>query len=318
MTNIASIDIGSHTARLLISKKIGSPGLFRPLIRKRSYIRLAQCFDHQNGAAGIIGPEAIDRTLSALAAFSHVARKYDVSQVHAVATGVVRNAANRDHFIDLIQSKTGIKVSVITGEKEAELTCKGVLHAFNLETRPFVIFDLGGGTTEFIIGDKSYAKIKSIPLGAAVLTKRFLSSEPPGKGQLEDLDNHIDEVLEGVFSKETHVGSDHLMVGTGGTVTTLATLIHQIRVQDIRPDRLNGLVLGREEIEDLFDRLKSLNTNERLKLPGLDKGRADVILAGTTVIIRILHYFRSEHMKVSLSDLLEGILITYLEGEKDE
>jgi len=316
MTNIASIDIGSHTARLLVSKKIGPPGLFQPLIRKRSYIRLAQCFDHQKETG--IGPEAIDRTLSALEAFSDVARKYDVNRIHAVATGVVRRAVNRDHFIDLIQSKTGIQVDVITGEREAELTRKGVLHALNIETGPFVIFDLGGGTTEFIIGENSYTKIKSLPLGAAVLTQRFLRSDPPEKEKLEDLDNHVGEVLEEVFQKETHVGNDHLMVGTGGTVTTLAALIYQIGVQDISPERLNGLILRREQVGYHFEQLKSLTIDERLRIPGLDQGRAGVILAGAMVVIRILHYFRSVLMKVSLSDLLEGVLITYLEGEKDE
>lgn len=316
MTNIASIDIGSHTARLLVSKKIGPPVLFQPLIRKRSYIRLAQCFDHQKEAG--IGPEAIDRTLSSLAAFSDVARKYDVNRIHAVATGIVRRAVNRDHFINLIQSKTGIKVDVITGEKEAELTRKGVLHAFHTETGPFVIFDLGGGTTEFIIGKNSDAKINSLPLGAAVLTQRFLRSDPPEKGKLEILENHVDEVLEEVFQKNPHVGNDHLMVGTGGTVTTLAALFYQIGVRDISPERLNGLVLRKEQIGALFKQLKSLSIDERLRLPGMDQGRADVILAGTMVVMRILHYFRSVLMKVSLSDLLEGVLITYLEGEKDE
>jgi exopolyphosphatase/guanosine-5'-triphosphate,3'-diphosphate pyrophosphatase len=315
MTNIAAIDIGSHTARLLVSKTIGSPGLFQPLIRKRSYIRLAQCFDHQKGEG--IGPEAIDRTLSALTDFSIVAGKYDVNKIHAVATGVVRRAANRDHFIDLIHSKTDIKVNVISGEREAELTRKGVLHGLNIETGPFVIFDLGGGTTEFIIGEKEDAQIKSLPLGAAVLTQGFLRSDPPKKEKLEILENHVDEVLEGAFQKETDLGNDHLMVGTGGTVTTLAALIYQIGVQDINPERLNGLVLRKDQIGDLFEQLKSLTIDERLRLPGLDQGRADVILAGIMVVIRILHCFRSVLMKVSLSDLLEGILITYLEGEED-
>jgi len=260
----------------------------------------------------------MDRTLGALTTFSDIARKYDVNSIHAVATGVVRRAVNRDHFIDLIHSKTGIKVDVITGEREAELTLKGVLHALNIETGPFVIFDLGGGTTEFIIGEKEYAKIKSLPLGAAVLTQSFLRSDPPEKERIKNLERHVDEILKGAFQKETHVGYDHLMVGTGGTVTTLAALIYQIGVQDISPDRLNGLVLRREQIGDLFEQLKLLTIDERLRLPGLDQGRADVILAGTMVVIRILHYFRSVLMKVSLSDLLEGVLITYLEGEEDE
>jgi exopolyphosphatase/guanosine-5'-triphosphate,3'-diphosphate pyrophosphatase len=249
--------------------------------------------------------------LSALETFFDIATKYDVNRIHAVATGVVRRAVNRDHFIDLIHRKTGIKVDVITGEREAELTRKGVLHALNIETGPFVIFDLGGGTTEFIFGEKSHAKIKSLPLGAAVLTQRFLRSDPPEKEKLEVLENHVDEVLEEVFQKGTHSDNDHLMVGTGGTVTTLASLFYQIGVQDISPEMLNGLVLRREQIGDLFEQLKSLTIDERLRLPGMDQGRA-------MVVIRILHYFRSVLMKVSLSDLLEGVLITYLEGEKDE
>ena len=278
---------------------------------------MAQSFDHQVGA-GVIGADAIDRTLNALAAFSDVARKYDVNRVFAVATGVVRRAVNRDYFIDLIHSKTGIKVDVITGEREAELTRKGVLHAFHIDIDPFVIFDLGGGTTEFIIGEKERVEIKSLPLGSAVLTKGFLRSDPPANENLEVLEKHIDRVLEEFFQKKIRLGNDHLMVGTGGTVTTLAALLYQIGVHDISPERLNGLVLSREQIGYLLEQLKSLTIDERLRLPGMDEGRADVILAGTMVVIRILHCVRALQMKVSLSDLLEGVLINYLEGEKDE
>ena len=310
MTNLASIDIGSHTARLLISRKIGAPVLFNPLIRRRTYIRMAEGFEDQGKKT--INPAAIDRVLNSLKDFASATRKYNVDNTYAISTGVMRRAVNRDHLLNLIYEHTGFKVKVVSGDEEARLTGKGVLHSLNIQGEPFVIFDLGGGSTEFIFGRNDVADVTSIPLGAMILTQRFLTSDPPDKDSIEALSRYVDKALKKVFSGKTYIKNDHLLVGTGGTVTTLAAMIYGIDPKVISPSGMNGLILKRALIEELFSRMKTQAINERLKLTGLDRGRADVIIAGSIVVIRILHFFKSLQMTVSLSDLLEGILIENL------
>lgn len=312
MTNLASIDIGSHTARLLISQQMGDSGLFRPLFRKRAYIRLAEDFDDQKRVT--IKPDAIDRTLNALEDFAAITREFSVDITHAVSTGVVREASNRDDFLNFIYKHTGIKVKLISGEEEARLTGKGVLHSLDIRGTPFMIFDLGGGSTEFIFGDGRDRKVKSILLGAMILTQKYLASDPPDKRSIEALDEYVGKFLQETLSLQAYSANYHLLVGTGGTVTTLAAMIHRINTEEISPESMNGLVLKRKWLEDLFQQIKSMTIAEKLKLTGLDEGRADVILAGTIVVIRILRFFESIEMLVSLSDLLEGILITHIEN----
>jgi exopolyphosphatase/guanosine-5'-triphosphate,3'-diphosphate pyrophosphatase len=157
----ASIDIGSHTARLLIADKSGPQGILRPLIRKRDYIRLSEGFDRAGEKT--IQPNAIDRTLDALKGFSQTLKTFDVGSVHAVATGLFREAANRDEFLDRIYESTGIRVRTITGDEEALLTGKGVLNALDIRKKPFIIFDLGGGSTEFLSGRGGRQTVRSIP-----------------------------------------------------------------------------------------------------------------------------------------------------------
>jgi exopolyphosphatase/guanosine-5'-triphosphate,3'-diphosphate pyrophosphatase len=303
----ASIDIGSHTARLLIAEKSGPQGILRPLIRKRDYIRLSEGFDR--AGKKIIQPDAIARTLNALKDFSQSLKTFDAGSVRAVATGLFREAANRDEFLDRIYESTGIRVRTLTGDEEALLTGRGVLNALNIRKKPFVIFDLGGGSTEFVSGRGAKPDVKSIPIGAGIMTQAYLKSDPPEKNEIRILSAHIDQILTESGMGKGVVGDDYSIVGTGGTVTTLGAMFHKVPVEDITPERINGLRLTRFHIEALFDSLRNLKLEERAKLPGLDSGRAGVIVAGSLIVIRILHFFKSIQLTVSMSDLLEGILL---------
>jgi len=315
-TNIASIDIGSHTARLLVVQKTGPPDYYQPLLRKRAYTRLAE--DFHMPKKGALQPVAMGRTLKTLASFASVTERYGVASIHAVSTGVVREASNRDEFLRLIYERTGIETKVISGEEEARLTEKGVRHALKLGPGPYVIFDLGGGSTEFIYGQKDAKKVKSVPLGAMVLSQKYLTSDPPNNRGLEALAKEVDRLLRVSFSQHPALKNDGILVGTGGTVTALAAMIYGMDAKEISPERMNGLILEGEQLKDLFARIRSMTTDERAKLPGLEWGRADVIPAGCMAAIRILHFLKCARMLVCLSDLLEGILIAYLKGEKDE
>ena len=318
--NFASIDIGTHTARVLIVQKLGPPGLFRPLFRDRTHIRLGGDFDYSGAKS--IHPDAISRTVKALKDFSQYMEDFDVHRALAVATGVVREASNRELFLGSLHENTGFEVRPIGGDEEAHLTGKGVLHALGVQEGPFVIFDLGGGSTEFFFGGSHTPAVRSIPIGALTLTQRYLKSDPPGESEISFLSGYIDKSLKELHSINSlgriNITDGCLLMGTGGTVTTLAAMLYGIPAQEIVPERVNGLILERSAVRALFGKIRKLDLEERRGLPGLDPGRAGVILAGALVVLRVLSILRSSQMAVSLSDLLEGILINHFEGEKDE
>ena len=150
------------------------------------------------------------------------------------------------------------------------------------------------------------------------MTQDFLERDPPSNSQMEGLSVYIEEILEEKLPREIYGGDPYNVIGCGGTVTTIASMVNQIDLPDITADRLNGLTVRREVIEELLSRIRHLPLSERKELTGLDKGRAGVILAGTMALIGILQFLRAEYMKVSYSDILEGILISYLQGEEHE
>jgi len=308
---IASIDIGTHTARLLVARRIGDSGRIRRIVRERIYIRVGEDFGEEG--EGAVSEPAQRRTISALETFASVLQARGVQKTVAVATGVWRRAVNRDECLREVYERTGIRVKVIPGEEEARLTGRGVLRSLKIEGRPFVIFDLGGGTTEFLIGGEGKEKALTLPLGAMVLTKMHIRSDPAPGEEIDAIAGRVDDVLSEAFPKRRAACFRSLLVGTGGTVTTLGAVIRGLGVEEIGPERLNGAALRRDDIEGIFQAMKGMNTAERKTLRGLDEGRADVILAGTTVVIRIMHFFGMDRMKVSVSDLLEGMLLTYLE-----
>jgi len=307
----AAIDIGTHTARLLIVNESETSGRITPVSRKREYIYLAEHYDYLGKK--IIQPKAVDRTLNALQSFLQDINRFKVDKLYAIATGIIREAENRGEFLNKIFEKTNIPVKILTGDEEATLTAKGVMQILNIQSRPILVFDLGGGTTEFFFADNETQTVKSIPLGAMILTRGFIETDPPKNIHIDSLSEHIDKKLKELIPEFIRTGDkDPLLVGTGGTVTTLAMVLNKIAPEEVSADQVNGLVLERQEIEKLSHRMKNMRFDERVKLTGLDKGRAGIIVAGTLVVIKILYFFNALKLTVSMSDLLEGILIENL------
>ncbi len=288
--------------------------MFRPLVRKRITIHLAEGIAEP--ANQTIRPEAAERALTACKGFAAMARDHDASAVLAVSTGVTRNAAHATELLDLIHEETGVRIRVLTGEEEAGLTGRGVLHSLGVPSGPFMIFDLGGGSTEFLEGSPEKPLVFSLPLGAAVLTQRFFIADPPEERDLASLNRHIDETLRRTFGDGSHEPCEAAsLIGTGGTVTTLAAMVHRFGLEAICPERMNGLKLEKGRIEALFANMSNMTVAQRQRLKGMDRGRAAVILAGTTIVMRVLDIFGAQTLTVSLSDLLEGLLVEYLEHQ---
>jgi exopolyphosphatase/guanosine-5'-triphosphate,3'-diphosphate pyrophosphatase len=310
---LGSIDLGTHTARLLVAETWGPPIRLIPLSRKRAYVRLAEGFDPERNRQ--ISPEGIKRVLGIMKDFSREIDRFGVGHLFALATGVVREAANQKDLIASICDDTGIDIRVITGEREAELTAKGVLYGLDFRTGPIRLFDLGGGSTEFLFKQNDSLIVKSSPVGAAVLTQRFIKSDPPKEEEIDALSLFIDASFSNAGLKpDNRIHGSHL-VGTGGTVTAIAALQYGIARDEITPDRMNGCVIQMPDLEAIFDKIRHMDIDKRMKLPGMTPGRAGVILAGVLIVIKIMNILNSTTLTVSLSDLLEGVLIDFLEGE---
>jgi len=311
---IASLDIGSHTARMLIAECTGSPRLFRALARRRVYTYLGEGFKGDEKCDLMEG--AVERTAGAIKNFVASAGKFGVDEFHAVSTGVSRRAGNKRYFLDSVKTRAGIDVEIISGKREAMLTRRGVIYGSDrVDSDSNVIFDLGGATTEFIWGKEETLKIKSLPLGALVLTQEYLHSDPPEDDMIRAMSTGIASILERGFSREKKRLNNIQITGSGGTATTLSAIINGLGVREIIPERINGLVISRDSIDSLFSRIRSMSVSGRKKIRGMEQGRAGVIIAGTLAVSRIIDFFHSKEMTVSYSDILEGILISYIMGE---
>ena len=309
MNHIASIDLGSHTARMLIARVNEDGRTFEPLVRKRSYIYLAKDFDP---VLRRLSTEGSARTSAVLMDFSEAMENWQVTRIAAIATGVVREAVNRDDFLAEILKKSGLAVTAVSGKKEALLTGRGVLQALDIKRPPFFVFDLGGGTTEVVCHGKEGLKVDSLPLGAMVLTNAFLPSDPPGNKEMTGLLEHIDQLIQ---EKCPAFGARGPVIGTGGTVAALYALTKGISLSDLVPEKINGFSLSLLEIEACVEKMRPLTTAQRIERLGLDQGRAQVLLAGAAVVSRLLRYLNTRELLVSMSDLLEGALLALLEGE---
>ncbi len=316
MDPIASIEIGTNSIRMLIAEKGTSGTPFAPVLRKRVITRLGEGFNSNEGC--ILKPGAIARSITALREFFGIASQFGVSSPLVIATGVVRKAANRDTFITSIAEHLGHKIRIISGQEEAELTEKGVLSSLDLGSESCVIFDLGGGSTEFIRANSKKTTYLSIELGVVVLKETFLTTDPPRDEEIWYLDKHIEDVCKTRLSSlKESADRNAAFIGTGGTVVTLAAMIHGITEDNFSERNINGLSVKRHDVGLLFETLKGMPAAERLSFPGLESGREDIILPGTLLIMKLMDYFGKDEIIVSYSDLLEGILIQHVEGERD-
>ena len=316
MDPIASIEIGSNSIRMLIAEKGKSDSPLRPILRRRVITRLGEEFNRKE--IGTIKPGPMLRSIAILKDFFGIAGQFGVSSPVVVATGVVRKAVNRNNFITLIAERLGHNVKIISGQEEADLTCRGVLSSLDHRGEPLVIFDLGGGSTEFIWTNNREGKSISIELGVVILTEDYLITDPPKDREIYQLTNHIEDTFKKRLDSLKEAGKGTFsIVGTGGTIVTLASMIHGIGEDDFNETKINGLINKKKDIGLLFEKMKGMPRAERLNLKGLEPGREDIILAGTLMVMKIMDYFEKDEIISSYSDLLEGILIHYMEGEKN-
>ncbi|MDH3256306.1 MAG: Ppx/GppA family phosphatase [Nitrospinota bacterium] len=301
MKTFGSIDIGSNTVRLLVMEADES-GNFKEVKSERVICRLGEGINSEKKLL----PHRMDLTLNVLQQFRDQCREYGDIPVRVVATSAVREASNREEFVHLAQEQTGLKVQVISWEEEARLTVEGVFWKLPSSGKT-LIFDIGGGSTEFIFcQDKQVLASAGTSLGVVRLTEQFISQHPVDAGEYQNLRNHIREQLDRVHFRLGEPKPEKL-IGTAGTVTTLAAMDHNIFPYD--PEKIHGLVLPLANIQRLFEDLKSKSLEQRLEIPTLEPGREDLIIAGTTLVLETMETFHCSHLTVSEYSLREGIVL---------
>ena len=308
MKKIASIDIGSNTVRLLIMEYDENQN-FQILASRRVITRLGEGMDIHGK---LIEPR-ISETIAALSTFRQDCRTHGNPPLHAVATSAVREASNGKEFVSLAREKTGIEIEIIPWEDEARLTLKGVFWKLPHENRKALTFDIGGGSTEFILSEgKNIINFCSSPLGVVRLTEKFIHQHPVNNNEYEKLVKHLSNELRAIKKKLSDF-VPQVLIGTAGTVTTLAALIKNIYPYD--PEKIHGTLLMQQDIGTLLQNLKIKSLNDRLDLKPLERGREDLIIAGTVIVLKVMETFQCETLLVSEYSLREGITLKGLENK---
>lgn len=316
--NYASIDIGSHTVRLLIAECTAQR--LRPLRVERAITRLARDFrEHRN-----LDRESMQHSISVLTDYAALLDRYRVKAVACGATGVVRRAANGTQFLQAIEQSTGLHAGILTEETEARLSAKGILSVLQAPRDLILAFDLGGGSTELLLLDPLQSRplrTTSVAIGAATLTTRHLTADPPSPAALRAataaVDNALDPILQelqAILAVQRAGAARSRVIATAGTATTLAAMY--LQMTEYQPHRVNGLQLTRSWVADLVERLARLPLASRRQLPGLEDGREDVILGGALIIREILRLLQQERFTVTDAGLLEGLLLQLIEQDR--
>jgi len=253
----------------------------------------------------LLSPQVMEKALTVLNRFKNRADQEGVTRIVAAGTGVLRKAENIEVFLERVKKEAGLSVEILSGLEEAQIMAMGVLSQFSANKGKTVIFDMGGGSTEFVfMSNGQIVEQMSLSLGVVGLTEQFLRSDPPRQKETESLKRHGRTILEKILSKNDKIKN---LIGTAGTVTTLAAMVKGL--SDYDPDQINGTVLFREQLNQLSGEILSLSLDRRVKLAGLEAGRADIIGAGILLVLEIMDHFSRDTLLVSDAGLLEGLIL---------
>ncbi|MFL6238701.1 MAG: exopolyphosphatase [Actinomycetes bacterium] len=294
---VAAIDCGTNSIRLLVADVVDRR--LSDVSRRMEIVRLGQGVDR----TGRIDPAALQRTLSALADYAAEIRRLDVERVRMVATSATRDAKNRGDFVDGVRGLLGVDPEIVTGDEEATLSFLGATRDLSAGA-PYLVVDIGGGSTEFVLGADTVIASVSIDIGCVRMTERHLRDDPPTPQQIEAADADIDGALEAVWAV-VPVMQARTLVGLAGSVTTVAAMAMQLPAYDA--GRIHHSRINRLDVLQVSERLLGMSHDERAALPFMHPGRVDVIAAGAMVLARLMRRFSFSELLVSEHDILDGI-----------
>jgi exopolyphosphatase/guanosine-5'-triphosphate,3'-diphosphate pyrophosphatase len=293
LPNVAAIDIGTNSVRLLIADERG-----QELARPMRITRLGQGVD----TTGRLAPDAIARTSAVLAEYRELAVSHGVTRTRATATSAARDATNREEFFQAAERALGVRPELLSGDEEARLSFVGATAGLSLASGPFLIFDIGGGSTELVLGATAPEVAVSLQLGCVRMTERHLKSDPATPAELEACCADVKREL----AKASRIDRSRArrVVGLAGTVTALAAM--RLGLDHYDATRTHHSVLTLASVESSFDALSRATTAQRRRLLA-EPARAEVIVGGAAVLLVLMRHFAISELCVSERDILDGL-----------
>jgi exopolyphosphatase/guanosine-5'-triphosphate,3'-diphosphate pyrophosphatase len=304
MTRVAGIDCGTNSIRLLIAD--ADDGRLLDIVREMRIVRLGQGVDR----TGRLAPDALERTRVALADYAASIAEHGAERVRMTATSATRDAANRADFVAMVRAELGVDPEVISGAEEAELSFRGAVAGLPGVTPPLLVADIGGGSTELVLGGAGEPlRSHSMDVGCVRMTERHLHDDPPTAEQIaatvRDLNAAIDRAAQHV-----PLTSGATFVGLAGTVTTIAALALGLDHYD--PEAIHASVISTDDVRTVTARLLAMTHAERAALPVMHPGRVDVIGGGALVLRTLLERTGAHAVVTSEHDILDGIALSLL------
>ncbi|MFJ6707046.1 MULTISPECIES: exopolyphosphatase [unclassified Streptomyces] len=320
MTRVAAIDCGTNSIRLLVADADPATGELVDLDRRMVIVRLGQGVDR----TGRLAPEALERTFAACREYAAVIKEYGAERLRFAATSASRDAENRDEFVRGVLDILGVEPEVISGDQEAEFSFAGAtreLAGRDDLARPFLVVDIGGGSTEFVVGDTSVRAARSVDVGCVRMTERHLVhegrvSDPPTEAETAAVRADIERALD-LAEQTVPLREARTLVGLAGSVTTLSA-IHQ-GLPEYDSAAIHHSRIPYERVREITERLLTSTHAERAAIPSMHPGRVDVIGAGALVLLAIMERIGAAEVVVSEHDILDGIAYkTALDAEREE
>ncbi len=304
---VAAIDCGTNSVRLLVADVDGDRLV--DVERRMEIVRLGQDVDR----TGRLAPEALARTFAALASYAEDIHRHGAGAVRMVATSATRDAANRSEFVAGVLDVLGVTPEVVTGDEEAALSFLGAtrdLPAAGRHAAPYLVVDIGGGSTEFVLGSRTAQVARSVDIGCVRLTERHLHSDPPTRSQVNAVVADVEAALD-VVAGTVALESARTLVGLAGSVTTVAAIALGLERYDA--ERTHHACLTADQVHEVAARLAAMTHAERADMPVIHPGRVDVIVAGALVLDRIVRRGAFAEVLVSEHDILDGVALSIAE-----
>lgn len=305
---VAAIDCGTNSTRLLVASADGSGGLVTHE-RLMTITRLGAGVDQRRR----FDPEAVARTQAVLAEYRQVMDDLGVApgRLRITATSAARDAEDREEWFDAAEAVVGARPELISGTEEADLSFRGATTGLDPARGPFLVFDLGGGSTELAYGTDAVEASLSLDIGCVRLTERFIESDPPRPEELTAAISYAASWLDDVLRKMPQSTSAGTVVGLAGTVSTVAAV--EIGLDAYDRSQLHHFVLTKDAAEDVFRTLATESRADRIHNPGLEEGRADVIVGGCCALVALYRTLGLDEVLVSEADILDGLALSVLD-----
>lgn len=308
---LAAIDIGTNSIHMVVVRVNAALPAFTIIAKEKDTVRLGDC----DPKTGDLTPAAMGRAIAALQRCQKLAKSFNAEHIVAVATSAVREAPNGRDFLKQVNAELGLFVNLISGYEEARRIYLGVLSGMEFNNQPHIIIDIGGGSTELILGDSHEPRsLSSTKVGAVRLSAELITTDPISNSEFQYLQAYVRGMLERPVEEllaHLEPGEQPRLVGTSGTIESLAT-IHAREKLGMVPNPLNGYQLSRKDLKEMVKRLASLSYAERAAIPGMSDRRSEIIVAGALILLEAMTLLGVESLMIGERALREGVIVDWM------